>query len=172
MKRLIIFISLFLMCLTLSACDPSIYRFNLEELSENVVNVELINYDNNEQKHFQSWVPDHSDKLLPFDNSKETIIEELNGDKLTDFLNQLSEADVLFQYYAYDSPKDICIKLSYKNGDFVIISCNYKEKSFGGYIGKYSSDGKVLEFIGCFESYYYYESLVNDYFETKINFEQ
>lgn len=36
------------------------------------------------------------------------------------------------------------------------------------FTAKYLSDGKVVEFIGCFCDSGYFISLVNDYFQTKI----
>lgn len=160
-------IILSIVCFVLMGCDPGSYSFNREELSD-VVKIELINYDNPDQDSFFSWVPDHSSDLKSFDNSKMTILENLGENKISDFLDDLCEYDVLDTYYAYDSPKGICIKLSYPNGDFMIIWGDYLHKSFDGYIGKFYSDGEVAEFIGCFSSYSSYESLVNDYFQTQI----
>lgn len=97
-----------------------------------------------------------------------TVLETLDDAKKSDFLKQLSEAYILDKYYVYNSPKGICIKLSYSNGDFLIITCNYAEKAFGGYIGIYSENGDVAEFIGSFSGYDSFESLVNDFFEIKI----
>ena len=42
---------------------------------------------------------------------------------------------VLYKYYAYNSPKDICIRLNYEKGNFLIVWANYAENSYVGYIG-------------------------------------
>lgn len=152
-------------CLTFAACDPGTYIFKRDELSD-VVSIELIDYDNPNQKHFWSWVPDHTADLKPFDNSKASIVEKLDESKISDFLDSLCDTDVLDRYYAYDSPNGLCIKLTYANGDFLII--NYREGSFAGYIGIFTADGEVSQFIGCFSSVYYCEHLINDFFETNV----
>lgn len=148
-----------------AACDPGTFYFDDEYLSA-IVSVELISYVNPEQTHFFSWVPDHTADLKPFDESKVSVLETLDNDKLSDFIDTLCECDVLYKYYAFDAPNGLCLKLTYANGDFVIVSCN--GNSFAGYIGKFSADGEVADFIGCFSSLYSFETLVNDYFQTKI----
>ena len=150
---------------TFVACDPATFYFDHEYLSD-IVSVELIRYDNPEQKHFISWVSDHTADLKPFDDSKLSVLETLEADKISDFLDTLIECPILFKYYAFDSPNGLCLKLTYSNGDFIIINCY--EQSFAGYIGKFSFNGEVAEFIGCFVGYDCFETLVNDYFQTKI----
>lgn len=148
-----------------AACDPSTVYIEPEYVSE-VVRVELINYDNPAQKHFFSWVPDHTADLKPFDKSKFSVVETLDEDKIAAFLDTLYECPILSTYFAFDSPNGLCLKLTYSNGDFLIINCY--ERSFVGYIGKFSSNGEVDEFIGCFVSLQCFEILVNDYFQTQI----
>lgn len=171
MKKILVLISVIIIitCLTFTACDPGSYQFEHNDLANNVVRVELINYDNPDQKQFVSWVPDHSSKLLPFNKSNMTILEQLDESRIDDFLSQLSEEDILSEYYVFNSPKGICLKLTYANDDFMIITSDYENEAFYGYIGKYTADGEVSEFIGSFSSYSSFESLVNNYFETKLN---
>lgn len=155
---------LVLICFSLlCACDPASYSINRDNLN-NVVSVELIEYQNSDQKHFTSWVLDQHDKLAPFIPANATVIETLPEEYVSDFLDSFSNTNILHTYYAYDSPKDICIKLTYTNGNFLIIWANYAENSYSGYIGEYSSDGKVLSFWGSFSSLSYYEDLVDQYF--------
>lgn len=155
------------LCFTLVACDPSTYRFEPDELDE-VVKVELIAYDNPDQKHFFSWVPDHTADLKPFDNSAASVLETLDDDKIPDFIDALCETDVLYWYFAYDSPNEICLKLTYSDDSFLIVWSDYKNKSFAGYIGKFTADGEVDGFIGSFSALGYYTELVNDFFHTQI----
>ena len=172
-KRIFGFIMLILtvaiLCFTLSSCvwDPSSYYFKKEELSD-VVCVELINYDNTDRKEFKSWVPDQFDELKPFDNYKMSVLENLDENKIPDFLDSLCEPLILYYFFTYDSPSGICLKLSYSNGDFLIVSNEYQRNTSMGYIGKYSSNGEVIEFIGCFHSSKDFIPLVNDYFKTQI----
>ena len=124
--------------------------------------------ENPNQTHFISWVPNHFEDLKPFDTANATVIETLQEEKKEDFLNAFMQTDILHTYYAYDSPADVCIRLNYENGDFLIIWSNYKAYAFAGYIGKYSADGTVLSFWGSFSSLSYYQDLINDFFVYNI----
>lgn len=167
MKKIIITFLMILVCPILSACDPSNFMI-MDSHLQDIISIELIHYDNQDQKHFISWVPNQFDNLKTFELDNYTILETLEVEYITSFLNEFKSTDILHNYYAYDSPKDICIKLNYENGNFLIIWSNYKEHSFAGYIGEYLSDGQVLSFWGCFSYIKYYESLVENYFSSSL----
>lgn len=158
-------IFLIICCITLTGCDPLPYYFARNDLVD-IVSIELIQYDNPEQKEFFSWVPDHMSDLKPFDNSKVNILETLDEGHISELIDTLCESHILDTYYAYDSPNGLCLRLTYSSGDFLIVSCD--ENSYTGYIGKFSPDGEVAQFIGCFESSRSFKNLVNDYFQMKI----
>lgn len=153
--------------MTACACDPSHYVFTDEDF-DNVISVELIEYINPEQKQFVSWVPDHSSDLKPFDFAKMNVLEALDEDRISDFIDSLCDCNILYTYYAYDSPNSTCIKINYTDGGFMILWSNYIDMSYSGYIGKFFSDGRVDEFIGCFEGLPSYLQLVNNYFNMQI----
>ena len=167
MKKAVAIILVMMICFTMCACDPGSFSIDREKLN-NVVSVELIEYANSNQKPFTTWVPDQFDKLLPFDSVNVTTLEVLSSEKISDFLDAFSKTDILHTYYAYNSPKDVCIRLNYQNGDFLIIWANYMNNGFAGYIGEYSSDGTVLSFWGSFSALAYYTDLVNQYFTYKL----
>ena len=169
MKKIISFLCLVVMCfcLCLCSCDPGTYTIFPSSL-EGVKTIELIEYKNPDQKQFTSWVSNHFEDLKPFDTANATVIETLQEEKKADFLDALMQTDILHIYYAYDSPADICIRLNYENGDFLIIWSNFKENSFAGYIGKSSSDGSVLSFWGSFSDLSYYQELINNFFNFNI----
>ena len=166
MKKYIFFLC-FSMILFLSACDPLTHVIQQDELTD-VVSIELIEYKNPSQEHFTSWVPNHFDDLKPFDIANATVIEKLQDEKKSEFLDSFMETDILHTYYAYDSPADICIRLNYENGNFLIIWSDYKKNSFAGYIGEYSADGTVLSFWGSFSGLSYYQGLINNFFSYNI----
>ena len=168
MNKKIITIILIFLIIFLSACDPAGYKFNIDELNNGLISIELGEYKNDNQKDFITWVPDYMDKLTSFDIKNLEIIEKLDNNKISLFTQQLSEQDILYRYYTYDYPKGLCIKLNYTNGDYIIINYEPEKSSFSGYIGKYDKNGNVLDYIGCFTSYISFESLVNDYFNKKI----
>ena len=167
MKKIIFFLCFAMILFSLSACDPGTYVIREDELTD-VVSIELIEYENLSQEHFTSWVPNHFEDLKPFDTASAAVIEKLQDEKMPEFLDSFMETDILHTYYAYDSPADICIRLNYKNGNFLIIWADYKRNSFGGYIGEYSADGSVLSFWGSFSALDYYQDLVNNFFAYNI----
>lgn len=167
MKRLLAFILVIVICIFMCSCDPSQFSIDRDSLND-VISIDLIEYKNSNQKEFFTWVPDQFDELIPFVPANATIIETLPSEKISDFLDAFTATDILHTYYAYNSPKDICIRLNCENGNFLIIWANYAINTFRGYIGEYSSDGSVLSFWGCFSSLTYYEDLVNQYFNYKI----
>lgn len=165
--RAILILFLFIPCCMLTSCDPGSFNFKSEDLSE-VVKIELINYDNPQQKHFFSWVPDHSSDLKPFDDSKASVLESLDKNRISDFCDTLCNSDILYLYYAYDSPNGICLKLTYSDGKYIIIWSAYEYKSYAGYIGSFYPDGSIAEFFGSFTALTSFKILVNNYFNTKI----
>ena len=167
MKKIFSVILAAVICLTMCACDPGWYEIDREELNS-VSSIELIEYANPDQKAFISWVPNQFDKLLPFDSAKATTLEELPAENISDFLDAFSQKDILSAYYAYNSPKDICIRLNYQNGNFLIVWANYANNTYAGYIGEYSPDGTPLSFWGSFSALDYYTDLVNQYFTYKL----
>lgn len=167
MKKIFAVIIVAIICFSMCSCDPGSFSINREELND-VISVELIEYANPNQKQFTSWVPDQFDKLVPFDPVNATTLEVLSSDKISDFLDAFAKTDILHTYYAYNSPKDICIKLNFQNSNFLIIWANYADNGFAGYIGEYSSDGTVLSFWGSLSSLSYYKDLVNQYFSYKL----
>ncbi len=166
-KTTIFFLSLVLLCSFLCSCDPLSYSIDREKLN-NVVCVDLIQYENPNQKEFITWVPNQFDKLVPFILDNATVIETLQEERIPDFLDVFSESDILDTYYAYNSPKDVCLRLTNANGDFLIVWANYAESSSAGYIGEYSADGSVLSFWGSFSSLYTFKTLVNQFFDYKL----
>ena len=169
-KNIFVLITVFVLlmvCLCFTACDPGTKYLDSEIYYNDVVSVELINYENPDQKHFFSWVPDQYSKLISFKNDSYSVIETLSIDKTKAFLAELSSAPILSKYYAYNSPNGICLKVNYTNGDFQIVNC-CNANSYAGYIGKYSAGGAVSDFYGCFSSSYSFISLVNCYFEYKM----
>ena len=168
MKKMAIALSVFIFILILTSCDPGRYHYNYDDLTQNVISIELVEYENPKQKHFMSWVPDHSSDLVALEIENMLILETLVEEQIDQLLLQLSEIDILYKYYAYDSPKGICIKLNHKNNDFDILSMNIETKSSSGYIGCFTSAGSVKEFKGTFARYEDFENLINTYFETKI----
>ncbi len=157
-----------LLCLFLTSCDPMSNHYDYDALAESVESVSLVQYENPDQKKFGTWVFHQFTRLKAVDMEKITLLETLDGEKLPDFLQQLSDETILDTYYAYDSPRGICLRLNHKNGDFTLITCDHENKAFRGYIGRYTADGKVASFVGCFADYTSFSDLVNGFFTTQV----
>ena len=167
MKKIFAIMIAVITCFSICSCDPGSFVVSRDSL-DNVISVELIEYANSDQKHFTTWVPEQFDELAPFNFANATILETLPEEKISGFLDAFSTTDILHTYYAYDSPKDICIRLNYESGDFLIIWANYAENTYAGYIGKYSADGTVVSFLGSFSSLSDYRDLVNNFFVCEL----
>jgi hypothetical protein len=157
-------IVLIILVLVFTGCDPGKYMFSKEELEGNVVKAELIEYENAEWKRFASWVPNHTKDLLPFKTTEASVTKELPEGKMSPFLNRLCKVLILYKYYGVNSPKGKCLRLTYKDGSFLIL--NYTGISYG-YIGRFSEDGKVLEFIGAFEDTSDFQEMIDEFFGDK-----
>ena len=172
MKRLSLILPLLCLCLLLTACDPASYSFDEAELANGLVSVELINYDNPNQKSFASWVPDHSSDIRPFDHQKMTVSETLPEEKHGELVKRLSEADILSGYYTFDSPRGVCVKLTYENGEFLIISTMQEQKSYVSFICKYASDGTMKDYVGSFSDRESYDTLIGCFIEDDTEHER
>jgi hypothetical protein len=168
MKRLLTFLITIISICLLASCDPAGYYFDAKELKQNIVSIELIEYKNDKQDHFISWVPNHMDDLLPMNLENITNLKKLDESRIESFIDALSNQYILYKYYSYNSPRGLSIKMNYCNGNYIIISYDHENTSFSGYIGIYTSKGEVSDYIGCFSNYDSYKFLVNYFFEMNI----
>lgn len=165
LKKTTLPIILIFVTLILSACDPvTPERIHLQKdnLENQIIRIEMVHYDNPKQKKFKTYDSDHFKQLQSYDESNETILKELPAECIPDFLDRLSETDILSGSCYYDSPKCLCFKLIFSDGRYMIMSC--KEKSFVGYIGTYSATGEVVDFIGSFGSNKDWTDLIDVFF--------
>ena len=132
MKRTVaLLLSCVILSLLLAGCDPTFpetTHFPKSELESNIVKVELVHYENSDHKSFKHFEADHFKQLKPFDESNETIKIELPSDRIPDFLDQLSETDIVPGCCFFNSPKCLCLKLTYDDGCFMIL--NWHTRSF------------------------------------------
>jgi len=159
MKKVIILLVIVLMVFGLIACDPASFYFNYDELKDEIIAVELIDYDNTNAEIVKS-----KSEVLPFDFDKMEIIETLEVERIDDFLLDLSYIHFLRYWRHSDSAMGTSIRIIYRNGDFIIISATLIDKAANSVVGIYDSEGNVKEFIGGFASINDFNSLVNKYF--------
>lgn len=149
-------VSLFvIIALSLIACEPRFFYFDLQEMKDNVEKVELIKYTNDEAKE----VMIKRAKFISFNFDKMEILESLPNEKLYDFLQELADFPFMSFNKCLNSPQGICIRVKYKNEDFDVISC------FADFSGGYNADGTFKRFIG--EGISFYDNIIQ-FFETQI----
>ena len=157
-KNVILVLLLVIFIPLLSGCDPEHYYYNYEELIEKVINVELINYDNNDAKSLFG----EQDKVIPFSFDKMKIVEALKVEEINIFLKDLSTIRFMMYRRHSNSPNGISLRIIYENGDFDIVSYIVI------YFGKFNSDGSVKEFIGGLSGKRDLIALINKYFIDQI----
>lgn len=144
MKKLLLCLCVLSLLFVMTACDPSSFQFDYDELKSSVVRVEYIYYDNPDAVELF----EQRDKVIPFDFDKMEIRQVLPDEELDDFLKELSKQTLLMVWRHDDSPKGDCIRVVYDNGDFEILSCDGN-----GYCGAFYANGQVKRFIGCWGRY-------------------
>ena len=163
MKKTISYIMIICVFISLSGCvwDPASYLFDYEKLKEQVATVELINYENEEPKKIKDI-----SEILPYDFDKEEVLETLPADKIDDFIMDLSEIRFLDYSSFAKEPVEICIIITYKNGEFIIITSTLMDVAYG-LVELFNSNGCPIEYIGAPGDRDEFVALVNKYFEHK-----
>lgn len=159
----VLIINLFSACIVF---EPLRVRFDTQENKDNIVKVELINYNNPEIK----IIKDVKDGA-PFDFDKMQVLEEVEESKLESIIEEIFKITV-FDYSEYkefeDSAAGVCIKVTYLNDDFIILSSHHIDEKYTSVIAKYDAEGQVKELIGTFGRPLEYVEIVNNYFDTEI----
>ena len=75
MKKIAFLMAFLLLCCCFCACDPNWYVIDGEKLKNDVVSIDLIEYENPDQKKFSSWVPEQFKRLVPFASANATVLE-------------------------------------------------------------------------------------------------
>lgn len=137
-------------CLSiLLACTPPVVHLNSEELKNEVVSIELLNY-NGERKKVKTI-----EAIAPFDINKAEKIETLTEVDV-EFFDEMSEIDfwdnklvISSVGYSYE-PVDYSIKLNYTNGDFCVVfyARHQKENETTGSMIKYNSENVCIDAFG------------------------
>ena len=163
MKKTISCIMIMCVLVSLGGCvwDPASYLFDYDELKEQIATVELINYENDEPEKI-----DDDSKILPYNFDKEEVLETLVADKINDFVTDLSDIRFLDYSSFAKEPVGICIKITYKDGKFIIITSTLMDVAYG-IVEVFDSNGYPIEYIGAPADRDEYVALVNKYFEHK-----
>ena len=164
MKTYKIIIMLFSILPLLMACEPEMYFFDDNYLLEETVKIELIEYDTDDIDQIKS-----EDEILPYDFNNETIIDTLDINENSDIFQEISNIEFHRTVKYSRTPIGISLKITYRNGDFAVISSELIDNiNYGGAI-LFDSSGSVIEFLGNFATRQQFVDLVNRYFDTSID---
>ena len=163
MKKRIGFAMAVFTLILLNGCvwDPELYQFEYEKLKGQIASVELIHYENDNPEIIKD-----ASEVMPFDFNKEEVIETLDANKIDDFALDLSEIRFMNDSDFAKEAIGICIKITYENGEFIIITSTLMDVAYG-LVEVFDSNGYPIEYIGEPRDRDEYVALVNKYFEHK-----
>ena len=163
----LVLVSIF--CLSIfSACTPPIVQFNYEELTNEIISVELLNY-NGERKKVKTL-----NEVAPFNinNSEEKEILSNIAEELLKDVSNISFRDLKVgtKKIPYE-PAEISIRLNYKNNDFCIIFCATKKEDSDDYSGmlKYNSANVCIDAFGFITNPQFFYDILEKYFNISAN---
>ena len=130
---------LFLSCEIILQSPP--YFFNYRELVENVTRVELIYYDNPNARTIRR--PTDITVLPKFDFTKMEIRATMEDEMMSAFFRDLSTVTLRYIRDHLDSPQRLCIRLVYRNGNFLVFGILGVE-----YSAIFDSNGNIRHLIG------------------------
>ena len=166
MKKVLIMALVLACVLVLLGCDPGTKTIDGDELLENTVKIELLNYENANPKLLNL----NGKKSPVFDFSKTTFIATLGETYFEDVIQNIAEQECLIFGNALNEPIGKTMVLYQDNGNMVVLfSCVYQNrKKLTKYYGEcniFDANGTFVEHIGRIGSDYV-DILESTYFEN------
>lgn len=168
-KSIALTISLFVIIISVTGCvwDPESYYFDYNELSNEIVSVDLVEYDNTLPQMLYG-----NGEILKFNFDKMNLLETLETKQIDSFIADLSKIHLFLPAddlsYA-DSPIGYCIKLNCENGNFIILSSTLIDGIAYGHIVRYDSSGTAIGLIATNSNRSALIDLANKYFITELD---
>lgn len=163
MKKIFTLIILIVSITIISGCvtDPNTYYFNYEELSSKVISIELINYENSNPRIIN--VKESSISNIDF--QKMEVLQILPSQNIDSFISKLSKITFHESNESAEAPIGKGIKLNYKNGNFIIISCTITKERAYSFVAEFDGEGNFVKHIAKFADRPKFEKLIEEYFE-------
>ena len=154
MKRVVVFVFLTFIFTMLCGCEPPFYWLEGEELA--IEEIELIYYNNPES----ASIDPEKQKVIPFDFEKMQIIEVMDEESKSRFMDKLPSWDFWLGFGKSDSPNGYSLKFNCANGNFIIVSFDEAD-----YAVLFDENGQVLKDYGAmvFDAHD-----ANEYFDFQI----
>lgn len=140
MKRIILSISTLSLLLILTACTPPHLYYCYDELSQRVVSVELIYYDNPHPNRVRLhwYLPNRHPN---FDFNRVLHLQYLDPASFSGLFDDLSSFWIMTRLSPQqNAPSGVSIVLHWDDGSFDVISDNH--------IGRFHSDGRRIRIVG------------------------
>ena len=141
LKKMMSILSGMMLLITITSCHAN-YYFDYENLSENIIRIELGYYDRPEARIITDFIGNSQRRHLAFDFSRLEILENLDESQHKNFFEEFSQIWLLDHMRHYNSPNGMGILMHDKNGDFIFFSSNY--------VGRFDKNGDFLEFLGSY----------------------
>ncbi len=149
MKRLPIIFLVLICLLGLGGCDPLMNYLDKDDLLENTVKIELVDYENENPKLLNV----NAKKKPTFDFNKATLIAEIDESRYEDILTGLTKGGYTYYGTALNEPMGKTMVIYQQNGNMIVIfGCAYtNERNDTRYYGGvyiFDKDGVLVEYIG------------------------
>lgn len=170
MSRLKYIITILLLTLTmlftLTSCDPTECDFNSYKILEDVISIQLIDYKNDGEVNWLSWIYGDITYIKPYDFTKEEVIETLDEDRIDSFVKEIKEFGFFIKDSA-DSASGKSVKIIKNNGYFMIFSGIDMSlaNELRDFVVLYNSKGIAEEHFGVYLDIAGFRDCVSSYFE-------
>lgn len=163
MKKIYLILFATIMMVTLVGCvtDPPTYYFNAAELIENVIKIELVDFAN--EKPDIVIVDD--DTMLSINMMDATLIKELDNDKTTGFIEDLSTITFHVENKSVNSPIGYTVIMYMKNQEIVVLSCTVLDGLGYSMAAVFTVEGKFVEHIANFADEPKFRKVLEKYFD-------
>lgn len=159
-KLLVLIIGFTLLLSTGCVTDPPRYYFDLDELLDEVVKIELV-----ECKNDNPIMISVNDSSIPgFDLNSIQLIKELPYDRVKDFLQELSTVTFHIENESVNSPVGYAVLIYTKNNEIIVLSCTVLNNYGYSMVAKFSADGKFINHIARFADEPKYKRMIEKYF--------
>ena len=161
MRKLMCLFMIFLLIFLVS-CDPSTYYFSSSEYADKIEKIELIKYNNEEYK-----LVDPSEVVLVFDITKVEKIEELDENKIEEFLNEFEQIVFHIESESVKEPTGYCLLWHLKNGNFIVFSCTMiKGDRAYSMVAEFDLNGNFIMHHVNFAARPHFEEVLKKYFKN------
>lgn len=157
-KSVYVFLLSALCAVFLTSCDPT-FGFWQEDLQPIVEKVELIDYQNGTPQEIKK-----DEEILPFAFEKEKVLGTLEQSQIDEFLHDFTIIEYI-TLKSYDRALGRSLKITLKEGEFIICCLIEMEKVRCGFTAIYYPEGEVKKYIGRLDGYTErYSELIEKYF--------